>query len=147
MSLHLYAYLNVDQEQIDKIIKENKYNIDDSDDIIEICEKYKDLNGLHKNLILSYSYDDDMDFHKLYSYFHINYIKDNNELYIKYLENKYGTDGYLNILNNLINVYTKDDAINMYNAIKRYLSVYEELNLYKEWLLNTSECCDEYEIE
>ena len=127
--MFLYSYLNVDQFCIDKIIKDNNYNINLSKDRASICQEYAEINGIDRELKLSYSYDDDMDFHRLYSYFNLNELK------------------HLDIPENIHIIYTKDDAINMYNDICQFLDYSKELKEYKKWLLITSKYCDEYNIE
>ena len=82
METFLYAYIYVDQELVTKIIKENKYNIDDENDRHFICETYKELKKINISLNLYYTYDEDIDFHIIYSKYNINYIKENNDKFL-----------------------------------------------------------------
>ena len=139
MGTDINIYLDIDQDTAIKYINENnldKYSYIDGKNI---------SNYFYPGVDASYDYDEDLDIHKIYVTRPIKFLRDNKKLndnmYHKLLEKKHGKKFECKYYD-IINMYNKDDIINIIEQL-RYWFPYEEDFI---WFINWLEKMSEYEI-
>ena len=150
MGYEIYAYFDIDQNQIEEFIQKNNIDRNNWEQTRRVAEFYKEQHPELKNIWISYDWDKKCPIHKIYSSQKTNFIRDdarmNDRCYNKILEKKYNRP-FPECLTN-INWYLNNakDAIEIADELANFFADDEELMYFADWLRITAKYCDIYEL-
>ena len=150
MGYDLLAYIDADQDEVDKIILENKLDRNDWDARCIIVEKYKQVHP-EIDMDMMYSFNDRCSMHELYCSHGTNFIRDDerftNRRYHSWLEQKLGKP-FPKILQ-AINWSLRDaqDAVEIAEGLETFFADDESLQWFAKWCRETAKLCSTYELD
>jgi hypothetical protein len=148
MGWHLFAYVDVNQKELDSLLLEHNLNKTNWDHYKTIADLYKAKHGI--KLFLNYFWNSKVGMHEMRSSYGINFIRDDerltNKRYHKLLEEKYAKP-YPSCLE-IISFYvtTPDEAKAVATELRTFYPDDRELIDFADWLDETSEYCSTYEL-
>ena len=150
MGFDIYAYFDIDQNQIEEFIQNNNIDRNDWDQTSRVVDFYKEQHPELKDISMIYIWNRKCQIHKIFSPKGTNFIRDDARLsdrcYNKILEKKYNRPYpyYLTNINLFLN--TSERALEIADELAIFFADDEDLMYFADWLRITAKYCDIYEF-
>ena len=148
MGWHLFAYVDVNQTELDSLLLEHNLDKRNWDHYKSIADIYKAKHGT--KLFLNYYWNAKVGMHEMCSRYGINFIRDDerfsNVRYHKLLEQKYGKPYPYCLEIIYFYVTTPDEAKTVSAELRTFFPDDRDLIDFADWLDETSEYCSTYEL-
>ena len=149
MGYDLEAYVEVDQDAVDRIITEGGFNKLAWNDCDMIAKKYNEMY-LNTDLKLFYSYNEKCRMHEISTMIGTNFIRSDerfsNDMYIRMLEKRHGIEFPCVLRNINWSVHNRKDAIEAAKGLETFFKDDGDLMWLASWLRETARFCESYEL-
>jgi len=154
MGYDIMAYMDVDQNIMNKIVSEGKFDVTnwEEEKDKEIKKKYKEhFPELDEKFDdFSYFYNPECKMHEFITSHGTNFIRDDerfsNRRYIKLLEDKIGEKMSLRLQNINWTLRTREDAVHIAKGLRTFFPEDNLLQGFANWCDETSKLCSTYEL-
>ena len=151
------AYLNIDQDEVTRFIAENGLDPTNWNDMERIGAEFGDKSlqgsGVSKKLGWMYEFNESCDMHEIWCLHCSSFIRDDdrftNRRFQTMLCKRLGKDedAFPSCLENICwSLKTREDAIEIAQALGEFFADDEHLTGFAGWLRDTATCCNTYEL-
>ena len=160
MGYDLIAYFDVDQDEIEQFVQNNKIDREDDEQLTEkvvgyYIDKYDlpiHFNGRKYNTTVPFKvycdYNDNSNKYNVYTSYRVGFARNNvifyDDEYKKILENKFGKKIPYSF--DPVWIYSKKQALETIECLEIFYKDEEYVEYYLEWLKFASKYCNEWEL-
>ena len=152
MGWDIVAYYDVEQDQLDNFIEKNNIDKENWDQSDKVSKYFKDTylkEDVH-HLDATYSWNKQCNIHEMFDSYRVSFIRDDerfeNRRFQDLLAQKIGKHFPYCLTNICWTISTKNDAIEVAEALTTFFKDDERLMDFAEWLQQTAKYCSTYEL-
>ena len=144
MGWDIIAYFDIDQNELDHLIKNNDIKINKNECIS------KHFENIFLNLPICYFWKKNCNIHELYSIYSVNFIRDDyrfkNRIFHTELEKRIGKQFPSCLFAICTTISTRNDALEIAEALTTFFKDDTYLMDFAEWLRQTAKYCSTYKL-
>ena len=152
MGWDIFAFYDVNQENLDRIINDNNIDKEDWEQGHIVSKHFKNsyLKEESHRLDAIYSWNKDCNMHEMFDSYRVTFIRDDNRFdnrrFHAELEKRIGQPFPHCLTNICWSLTTRSDAIEIAKALTTFFKEDECLMDFAEWLQQTSKYCSTYRL-
>lgn len=151
MGWHIHAYYDINQDDFSEFLTEHNLHKEKWEDADEIAKLYREkCLLLDESVYLIYYWNSNCGIHELYEIYGVNFIRNDerftNPRFHRELEKRMNKPFPSCLLNICWDLRTREDALQIAEALKTFFLEDEGLTYFAKWLTKTARYCSTYDI-